>query len=147
MIIIQKTFFGLLALILSAGVLSLVGREVEAVVTKIAAILNLEADNRFVMLVMDYLMDTKASILIGVSAAGFFYAGLNLMEAYGLARRYRWAEYLTVIATGMFIPFEIYEIIIRVTPLRLGALVINVLVVTFLAKHKELFPKQLGFFK
>ena len=147
LIIIEKAFLGLLAIVLSAGVLSMVGREVEVLVTKIAAILNLEADNRFVMLVMDYLIDAKASTLIGVSAVGFFYAGLNLIEAYGLANRYRWAEYLTVIATGLFIPFEIYEIIIRVTPLSIGALVINVLVVIFLAKHKELFPKRLGFFK
>lgn len=146
LIIIEKAFLAFLAIILSAGVLSLVGREVEDVVMKIAALLNLEADNRFVMLVMDQLIDTKVSFLIGVSAVGFFYAGLNLVEAYGLAKRYRWAEYLTVIATGMFIPFEIYEIIIRVTPLRIGALAINVLIVIFLARHKELFPKRLEFF-
>jgi uncharacterized membrane protein (DUF2068 family) len=124
-----------------------VGKEIEVVVTRIAAILNLEADNRFVILMMDFLIDTKSATLIGVSAAGFFYAGLNLVEAYGLAKRYRWAEYLTVVATGMFIPFEVYEIIVRVTPLRIGALVINVLVVIFLAKHKELFPKRLVFLK
>jgi uncharacterized membrane protein (DUF2068 family) len=147
LIIIEKTFLGLLAIVLSAGVLSLLGREVEVVVNRIAAVLNLNADNRFVLLAIDYLMDTKASTLIRVSAVGFFYAGLNLIEAYGLGMRYRWAEYLTVVATSLFIPFEIYEIIARVTPLRIGALVVNILIVIFLAKHKELFPKRLGFFK
>jgi uncharacterized membrane protein (DUF2068 family) len=147
LIIIEKAFLGFLALILSAGVLSLVNREIQAWVIQLETIFNLDADNRFIMLLMDFLTNTHASTLIGVSVVGFFYAGLNFIEAYGLAKRYRWAEYLTVVATGMFIPFEVYEVIDQLTPLRLGALVINVLIVIFLARHKELFPKQLGFFK
>ena len=147
LIIIQKTFLGLLALILSAGVLSLVNREIQTLIDQLATVLNLDTDNRFIMLLMDFLTNTRVSTLIGVSVVGFFYAGLDLVEAYGLAKRYRWAEYLTVMATGMFIPFEIYEVIKQLTPLRLGALVINVLIVIFLARHKELFPKRLEFFK
>ena len=147
LIIIQKTFLGLLALVLSAGVLSLVNGEIQTLIDQLATVLNLDTDNRFIMLLMDFLTNTRVSTLIGVSVVGFFYAGLDLVEAYGLAKRYRWAEYLTVIATGMFIPFEVYEIIIRVTPLRIGALVINILIVIFLAKHKELFPKRLEFLK
>ena len=147
LIIIEKAFLGFLALILSAGVLSLVNREIQAWVIQLETIFNLDADNRFIMLLMDFLTHTHASTLIGVSVVGFFYAGLNFIEAYGLAKRYRWAEYLTVVATGMFIPFEVYEVIDQLTPLRLGALVINVLIVIFLARHKELFPKRLGFFK
>jgi uncharacterized membrane protein (DUF2068 family) len=145
LIIIEKAFLGVLALILSGGVLSLVGREVEAGVLQLATFFNLDADNRFVMLVMDYLTNAKVSTLIGVSVGGFIYSGLNLIEAYGLARRYRWAEYLTVIATGMFIPFEVHKVIEELTPFRLAALVINVLIVIFLARHKELFPKHLSF--
>lgn len=143
LIIIEKAFLGCLALALSAGLLSLVNKDMGAVAVQSAAVLNLDADNRFLMLAMDYLTNARVSILIGVSVVGFFYAGLNFVEAYGLAKRYRWAEYLTVIATGMFIPFEIYEVIDQLTPLRLGALVINVLIVVFLARHKELFPKRL----
>lgn len=143
LIIIEKAFLGGLALALSAGLLSLVNKDMEAVAVQLATVLNLDADKRFLMLAMDYLTNARVSTLIGVSVIGFFYAGLNFVEAYGLAQRYRWAEYLTVIATGMFIPFEIYEVIDQLTLLRLGALVINVLIVVFLARHKELFPKRL----
>ena len=143
LIIIEKTFLGGLTLVLSAVLLSLINKDMEAIGIHIATALNLDADNHFLMLAMDYLTNARASTLIGVSVVGFFYAGLNFVEAYGLAKRYRWAEYLTVIATGMFIPFEIYEVIDQLTPLRLGALVINVLIVVFLARHKELFPRRL----
>jgi len=143
LIIIEKAFLGCLTLALSAGLLSLVNKDMEAFAVQVAQVFNLDADNHFLMLAMDYLTNARVSTLIGVSVVGFFYAGLNFVEAYGLAKRYRWAEYLTVIATGMFIPFEIYEVIDQLTPLRLGALVINILIVVFLARHKELFPKRL----
>jgi uncharacterized membrane protein (DUF2068 family) len=144
LIIIEKAFLGILAVMLSAGVLSLIHADLEALAIRLAIELNLKADNRFMMLAMEQLVNTKVSTLIGVSVVGFFYAGLNFTEAYGLAMRYRWAEYLTVFATGIFIPFEIHEVLKQPDVIRLGALIINVLIVVFLAKHKELFPRRLG---
>jgi uncharacterized membrane protein (DUF2068 family) len=147
LIIIEKAFLALLALVLSAGILTLGNTEIQEWIVYVSKIFNLDADNRFIILLMNFLTDAQASTLVGVSVVGFFYAGLNFVEAYGLAKRYRWAEYLTVAATGLFIPFEIYKVLDELTPLRLWALVINILIVIFLAKHKELFPKRLVFFK
>ena len=65
-------------------------------------------------------------------AGAFLYSALFLTEGVGLWRQKRWAEYLTVIATASFIPFEIFEITQRRTVPRIGALVINVLVVIYL---------------
>jgi uncharacterized membrane protein (DUF2068 family) len=147
LIIIEKAFLALLAIVLSAGILTLGNTEIQVWIVHLSKVFNLDADNRFIMLLMDFLINAKASTLVGVSVVGFFYAGLNFVEAYGLAKRYRWAEYLTVVATGLFIPFEVYKVIDELTPLRLWALVINILIVIFLARHKELFPRRLGFFK
>ena len=65
-------------------------------------------------------------------AGAFLYAALFITEGIGLWRQQRWAEYLTVVATASFIPFEIFEITQRRTFPRIGALVINVLVVIYL---------------
>jgi uncharacterized membrane protein (DUF2068 family) len=65
-------------------------------------------------------------------AGAFLYAALFLTEGVGLWRQKRWAEYLTVIATASFIPFEVYELVLKRTWPRVGALVINVLVVWYL---------------
>jgi uncharacterized membrane protein (DUF2068 family) len=67
-----------------------------------------------------------------VGAGAFLYAALFITEGVGLWRQKRWAEYLTVVATASFIPFEIFEIIRRLTLPRVGALLVNVLVVMYL---------------
>ena len=139
LIIFQKAMLGLLALFLSAGLLSLIHRDLQAFVIQLADALNLNTDNRFLKLILTQLMDVKVSTLVGVSVAGFLYSILNFVEAVGLALRYRWAEYLTVIATALFIPFEVYQLSAHLTVFRVTALVINVLIVVFLVRHTEMF--------
>ena len=66
----------------------------------------------------------------GVVAVG--YGILEGVEGYGLWRRRRWAEYLTVIATCLlFIP-EIDELAKRVTALKVAALIVNIVIVVYL---------------
>src|SRR5438128_88813 len=67
------------------------------------------------------------------------YAALEGTEGVGLAMRRRWAEYLTVIATGILIPYEAYEVVHRVTLFKVGALLLNLAVVGYLAYRKRLF--------
>ena len=67
-----------------------------------------------------------------VGAGAFLYAVLFITEGVGLWRQRRWAEYLTVVATASFIPFEIFEVSRRITLPRVSALVINTLVVVYL---------------
>jgi uncharacterized membrane protein (DUF2068 family) len=75
--------------------------------------------------------------LLALSA--LLYAALETTEGVGLAMRRRWAEYLTVIATGVLIPYEFYEVLRRPTLLKVGALALNLAVVGYLAYRKRLF--------
>jgi uncharacterized membrane protein (DUF2068 family) len=75
-------------------------------------------------------------IVIATAAAYFV---LELVEAVGLWRERRWAEYLTVVATSGLLPFEILELTKRVTVIRVGALIINLAIVTWLLYRKRLF--------
>ncbi len=140
-IIAEKTFIGILFLTLSIGVLGLVDRNLVVLGRQFAATLNLDTDNAYITLALEKLGLVNNKILVGVSIGGFAYAVLNLAEAYGLHRRLRWAEWLTVLATGLLIPFELYEVWHRFTPVRVGVLALNVAIVIYLAKHKELFPR------
>jgi uncharacterized membrane protein (DUF2068 family) len=74
-----------------------------------------------------------------VAIAAIAYALLEGTEGVGLAMRRRWAEYLTVIATGLLIPYELYEVIRHVTLFKVGALLLNLAVVGYLAYRKRLF--------
>src|SRR5205823_15134597 len=69
-------------------------------------------------------------LVLGFSAV--VYAVVEGSEAVGLWLEKRWAEYLTAVATAGFLPFEIRELIDRITALRVVALVVNVAIPMYL---------------
>jgi uncharacterized membrane protein (DUF2068 family) len=80
--------------------------------------------------------------LLGAAIAA--YAGLEGVEAVGLWYGKRWAEYLTFVATIVFIPYEIHELIKSVTALKVVALVINLAIAVYLLYAKRLFGLRGG---
>jgi uncharacterized membrane protein (DUF2068 family) len=83
-----------------------------------------------------HLKSATLEVLI-ITAA--IYAIVEGTEAVGLWYEKRWAEYLTAVATAGFIPFEIHELVNKVTAVRLAALVVNVAIVIYLVFAKHLF--------
>jgi uncharacterized membrane protein (DUF2068 family) len=80
--------------------------------------------------------------LVGVAVAA--YAVLEGGEAVGLWLGKRWAEYLTFIATIVFVPYEIYELTKSVSALKVVALVLNLAVAVYLLLAKRLFGLRGG---
>jgi len=72
------------------------------------------------------------------------YAVLEGTEAVGLWLGRRWAEYLTFVATVVFVPIEIRELTKGISWLKLLTLVINVLIVLYLLLAKRLFGLRGG---
>src|SRR5262249_43803857 len=70
--------------------------------------------------------------LVLISLGTFFYAGLFVVEGVGLVLRKRWGEIVTIVITGSFIPWELYEVVRRVNPEKIGLLVVNVAIVVYL---------------
>jgi uncharacterized membrane protein (DUF2068 family) len=81
----------------------------------------------------------RHSTLLLVAGGILAYAVLELVEAYGLWFKRRWGEYVAVVATALFIPLEVHEIIDKVTWLRVGALIINLFAVFYILWTKRLF--------
>jgi uncharacterized membrane protein (DUF2068 family) len=77
--------------------------------------------------------ETSRVVILGIGL--FAYATLFLIEGVGLWMQRRWAEWLTVVATGALIPLEIYECIVHPTPVPFILLVVYAAVVWFLAKR------------
>jgi hypothetical protein len=65
--------------------------------------------------------------------AAIAWGALELIEGVGLWLDQLWAEYLTLIATLLLIPFELYELAIRPSLFKAGGLLVNVLIVLYLA--------------
>jgi uncharacterized membrane protein (DUF2068 family) len=79
-----------------------------------------------------------------LAAAAATYAALEGTEAVGLWLGRRWAEYLTFVATVVFVPYEIYELTKSITWLKLLTLAINLLIVIYLLLAKRLFGLRGG---
>ena len=58
---------------------------------------------------------------------------LTLCEGWALHRRFTWAPWLVVIATGSLLPFEVVELIRRPHAVRLAIFVVNLTIVCYLA--------------
>jgi uncharacterized membrane protein (DUF2068 family) len=80
--------------------------------------------------------------IVGVAVAG--YALMEGIEAVGLWYAKRWAEYLTFIATIVFIPYEVYELTKTISWLKVLTFVINVAIAVYLLYSKRLFGLRGG---
>jgi uncharacterized membrane protein (DUF2068 family) len=84
-------------------------------------------------------LNARPSTLNLVAAGLLSYGALQLAEGIGLWSLKRWGEYLAVVGTTLFIPLEVYEIVEKVTWLKVTALVVNVAAVLYLLLSKRLF--------
>ena len=82
--------------------------------------------------------------LYEIGFAALAYAALEATEAVGLWYAKRWAEYLTFVATVVFIPLEIDELTRSITTLKVLTLVINVAIALYLLLAKRLFGVRGG---
>ena len=130
-----KLFKGALLLLVGFGVLSLMHAEASTLFSRAIEALHLNADSRVVhaaLLRVDALTPTHYQV---AGLTSLTYAGLLLAEGSGLWLRKRWAEYLAIVSTSLLLPFEIYELIDRITPVRAGALIANIAIVGYLIWH------------
>jgi uncharacterized membrane protein (DUF2068 family) len=75
------------------------------------------------------LTNTRLWLIAGFAA---FYTTLRAFESYGLWHGRRWAEWFAALSGGIYIPIEVYELILKVSWLKLGALVINLVIVGYM---------------
>jgi uncharacterized membrane protein (DUF2068 family) len=90
------------------------------------------SDRRFVQHLVADVLGLSPGRLEVLAVGAFLYAALFATEGIGLWLGRRWAEYLTAVATGSFVPIELFEVLQRLSLLRVGALVLNVAVAAYL---------------
>jgi len=86
--------------------------------------------------------DPHTLTLVSIGVLG--YGALELLEAVGLWLMRRWGEYVAVVGTAVFVPLEVYELVERLTWLRVGALLLNLFAVVYILWTKRLFGVRGG---
>jgi uncharacterized membrane protein (DUF2068 family) len=135
----------LLFLCLGFGAIHLLHKDLGDEVMRLATALKFDPESRFVSLLLDKvdLIDTHR--LREISLATFGYSALALTEGVGLLMEKVWAEYLTLILTISFLPWELYELARRPTWFRLSLLLINLAVLAYLVwllRRKKLLGEE-----
>ena len=88
---------------------------------------------------------TLSSGSIGLLAAGLaVYAVIELIEGTGLWLGKRWGEYFAMVATSIFIPYEIYDLTAKITVTRVIFFAVNLALVLYLVITKRLFGVRGG---
>ncbi len=117
---------------LGMGALHFLHKDLGDEVVRLATALKFDPESRFVAVMLDKVDLIDAHRLRQISVATFAYSGLALTEGIGLMLAKVWAEYLTLILTISFLPWELYELVRQPNWFRLGLLLINLAVLAYI---------------
>jgi len=127
--------FGLLAI--GLGALHYLHGDIEKDFAHWMELLRADPHNKYLIWLLEKLSNVDEHRLRQLSVGTFFYSALFLLEGTGLALAKRWAEYLTIITTASLMPLELYELYVRLTWARGVVLVVNIVVVVYLARELQ----------
>ena len=116
------------------GALRLMHKDIDDVISHIGDLLRFNPESRFVNFLYDKASLINDPLLKRIGAMAFSYAGVSLVEGIGLYLEKAWGEYLTLAITASFLPWEIFEVFHRLTFVRVGLLVVNLLVFVYLLR-------------
>ncbi len=86
----------------------------------------------FAVHVLTFISNLNAQKLLTVALIMLGYSIIYTLEGVGLFMEKTWAEWLTIIQTGLLMPWELYEIAKRPSLAHLGLFVANLIVVLYL---------------
>jgi uncharacterized membrane protein (DUF2068 family) len=130
---------------IGAGAVHLLHKDVGDEVTRLALRLRFDPESRLVALLLQKADLIDAHRLRQISVGTFGYSALALTEGIGLLLEKVWAEYLTLILTVSFLPWELFELVRKPDWFRLSLLIINLAVLAYLVwllRRKNLLGKR-----
>lgn len=123
-----------LMLLVGLGCASLIHRDVRALALHGLEILHCNPASRFPQLFLQASQQLTDSGLEWLALVAMADAAVRFAEAYGLWFQRRWAEWLAIASGGLYLPFEIYELVEGVSVLKIAALALNLAIVAYLAR-------------
>jgi uncharacterized membrane protein (DUF2068 family) len=133
-IAVYKFLHALLFFAIGMGAHHLLHRNIADQVELFARHLRFNPESRLVIFILQKSSIINGPVLERISLIACCYATLTLIEGIGLYLEKTWGEFLTLVITASFLPWEILEIFRRLTWLHAGLLIINILVFVYLLR-------------
>jgi len=124
---------GILVLLAATGILAFIHADWNELAARLVRLSHLNPASKYPHIFLDAVSHLQEPRLLWLAAGAATYSLLRLVEAYGLYRERAWAEWLALIASSLFVPAEINEIIRRPSYLSLTVLMINLAIVAVMA--------------
>jgi uncharacterized membrane protein (DUF2068 family) len=128
----ERAVRGLILVAAGIYLLDHTGADFGKIANHLARAFNLNPQRPFIRHTVDSLGRLRSHQVAVFGGVGVGYGVLELVEGVGLWLEQRWAEWLTVIATGLLIPFELYEVVHKASLLKAGGLAVNIAIVVYL---------------
>ncbi len=119
---------------IGVGAFRLLHKDIGDTLEKLVNHLRFNPESRLVNFILERASLLNDHLLRRIGWVVFIYAALDLVEGTGLYLEKAWAEYLTLVITASFLPWEVFEVSRRFTPIRIGLLIANLLVFLYLLK-------------
>ncbi len=135
---------GGLVLVVGFGLLALVHHDVQAIAEQWVGHFHLNPASRFPRIFLDAAAATTDARLWLFACAALGYAGVRLIEAYGLWHERRWAEWFAVASSGLYMPIELFELWEGVTWVNLSLLMVNGAIVAYMSYALRQTKRRVG---
>jgi uncharacterized membrane protein (DUF2068 family) len=124
---------GVVVILAGFGLLALIHRNAQEVVEDIVRHIHFNPAKHFPHIFLDAVASANNSHLWAMAATALVYAGVRFAEAYGLWNQRPWAEWFAILSGSIYLPIEIYELTVSVSVVKVCILLVNLLVVGWLA--------------
>ncbi len=129
-----KFFHALVFVAIGLGAHRLLHKDIADQVELLARHLRFNPESRLVSFILIKASLVNDPLLRRLGIFAFCYAALTLVEGIGLYLEKTWGEFITLAITASFLPWEIFEVVRRLTWVRVSLLTINILVFLYLLK-------------
>ena len=123
---------GALALAIAAALLLLSGQHEHPLMQSIIRYFHLADEGHSPHFIVSMLTHPDSLRFEIWTVLAVLYAALRFTEAYGLWLARRWGEWLALVSVAIYVPFEIYALTLGVSPVKIGLLVVNLVLLAYL---------------
>jgi uncharacterized membrane protein (DUF2068 family) len=124
---------GLLVLLAGSGLLAYIHKDLHLAAEQLVRHFHLNPANRFPRIFLDLADRVTDAQLWVLALSALLYAIVRFVEAYGLWLQRRWAEWFGLVAGGIYVPIEIFEVTRKAAWPRVTLLIVNVGIVVYLS--------------
>jgi uncharacterized membrane protein (DUF2068 family) len=124
---------GLVVLFAAIVILFYVHRDPWDLADGLLHLLHISPDGHFAQRFLDWADTLTDAKLWTIASAALAYSALRFLEAYGLWNARAWAEWIALISGSLYLPYEIYRLAHRQNLLHIAVLVVNLIIVFYMA--------------